>query len=214
MEKLGEYFLYNKDYSVINDIFYSLYRQLEIIHENNMFVPNIDASHILVDDGFKFDTMSFSSNIDLDRRKNIVALTKLFLGTALSLETGFMDFSSIDTQSLVSNLDMVAQNMSSDLFPNDYFFSVLHDGENIYYNDYLDRQREEAELNSRSRVDAYKKVLSNAGSKLYEDQASLSNEDGYSNKSAFINLLFYPVLISCLVIVVFVIYTCIGFIVK
>lgn len=141
MEKLGEYFLYNKDYNVVNDIFYSLYRQLEIIHENNMFIPNIDASHILVDDGFKFDAMSFSSNIELDKRENIVALTKLFLGTVLSLETGFMDFSNIDTQSLISNLDMVAENMSSDLFPNDYFFSVLHDGNNIYYNDYLDRQR-------------------------------------------------------------------------
>lgn len=207
MERLDQYFSYNKDYSNIEDIYLTLYKKLKIIHDNGMYVPVLDSLHILCDDSFSFDKIVKSSNIALDRRENLVALTKLFLGTYLSLSTSFRDFSSVDTEWFAININAINSSLVDDGFEPNYFERVLTGGENIYYNDYLisKNEKQDGTLNSKG----YAKVLSNSGSKLYQDPTEVSTEiPAPSGKSAFVNSIFYPVLIICSFLIGFVVFTC------
>ena len=84
---------------------------------------------------------------------------------------------------------------------------IILDGEDIYYCDYMEKIKNNGGLSNGL---VYKKVLSNAGSKYYQDQSEIPTSS-IENKSAFINYLFYPVLVLSIVIVCFVVYICFGF---
>ena len=208
METLDQYFSYNNDYSQLSNIFLQLYAKLRVIHENGMYVPNISANNIVYDGNFSFGSMSLSNNIELNKRENLVSLTKLFLGAYLSLSTGFRDFSSVDIEWFSNNMDGIVSVVDDENFSSEYFSSVLFGGDNVYYDDFLKKKSQDSDLNSRSNKRGYAKVLSNAGSKFYEDQTEEIEENPFERKTAYINFIFYPVLVFCSLLVCFVFYTC------
>jgi len=214
METLNQYFSYNKDYNDMINAYRILYKKMKIIHDNGMQVPYIDSNHILYDGTFSFDSMVLSQNIEVGKRENLLSLTKLFLGTYLSLSTEFRDFSQVDNEWFSSNIDSISNSVTEEDYPKEYFLSVLLNGENLYFSDYLDKIERENSYNSMSNKNVYKKVLSNAGSSLYQDNSINSNNDNdnefssIEKKSAFINIMFYPVLITSILLICFVLHTC------
>lgn len=211
METIRSYFALNKDYNEMVNVFSMLYKRLEVIHENGMYVPVISSDHILYEDGtFVFDDMRLADNIELRKRENLVALSKLFLGTFLSLSTDFKDFSMIDTDWFTSNMNSINSSIVADQFYPEYFESVFIEGNNEYFDDFYEKQLKKEELNSRSNNKTYKKILNNAASGLYSDyfEEEVVDENVVEKKSAYINFLFYPTLIICGAIIVFVFYTC------
>lgn len=215
METMNQYFSYNKDYSQLPVIFGSLYRKMRIIHDNGMYVSSINSSSIIHDADFSFSSMALADNFELRKRENIVDLTKLFLGTYLSLSTGFRDFSSVDTEWFSNNINDINSVITSDDFYPEYFTSVLLEGENTYYDEFIEKKKQNDSLNSMNNKKGYKKVLNNSGSKLYQDQSEVFDEElPIERKSAYINFLFYPTLIICSMIVCFVVYTCLKYMVN
>lgn len=215
METMNQYFSYNKDYSKLPVIFGSLYRKMRIIHDNGMYVSSINSSSIIHDADFSFSSMALADNFELRKRENIVDLTKLFLGTYLSLSTGFRDFSSVDTEWFSNNINDINSVITSDDFYPEYFTSVLLEGENTYYDEFIVKKEKNDSLNSMNNKKGYKKVLNNSGSKLYQDRSEAVDEEiSIERKSAYINFLFYPTLIICSMIVCFVVYTCLKYIIN
>lgn len=211
METMRDYFSYNRDYNNLPDIFNSLYKKLNIIHDNGMCVPRISSDNIFYDEDFSFDNMVLADNIELRKRENIIDLSKLFLGTYLSLSTGFKDFSFVDTEWFSNNLDSINSSITSDNFYPEYFSSVFFEGKNNYYHDFLENVRRKEELNSMSNNKTYKKILSNAASGVYSGYYDEQEQIIEKKPSAYINTLLYPTLILCGTIVSFVIYTCLKF---
>lgn len=212
VETLEDYFLCNPECD-LSKIFYKLYGDLEIIHDNGMYVPTLDSEHILYDDGkFSFGEMDSSHSKD-NTRGNIVSLTKLFLGTYISIPTGFRDFSSVPTEWFLENMPDISGAITDESFDFLYFDNVLVNGQNVYYNSYVDNIKRLDDVGSMSNVRGYKKVLSNAASKFYEDQSveNENNNDSEIKKSAFIYFLFYPVLFLSLAFIGFAIYTLIRY---
>lgn len=206
VETLKQYFSYNKDCD-LPDIFFQLSRKMKIIHQNGMYVPVVDSDHIIVDNGFSFNDMSLSSDFVNDKKRNIEKLAKIFIGAFLSLETGFYDLSQVNDNWLLEHLDEINDTITADSYPRDYFDAVLLTHEDDYYCDYVEKIKNTSSL---SNTLAYRKVLSSAGSKYYQDQSEMPVST-IEKKSAFINYLFYPILILSIVIVCFVIYICFSF---
>lgn len=153
-----------------------------------MYVPTLDSEHILYDDGkFSFGEMDTSHSKD-NIRGNIVSLTKLFLGTYISIPTGFRDFSSVPTEWFLENMPDISGSITDESFDFLYFDNVLVNGQNVYYNSYVDNIKRLDDVGSMSNVRGYKKVLSNAASKFYEDQ---SVENGNNNDSEIKKVLLF-----------------------
>ena len=200
METLKEYFLSNDDYSDLPNIFSNLSRQLKVIHENDMVVPQLNSDKILFENNeFSYQYMGKPNNFELEKRKNIVAFSKMMLGTYLSLSTSFRDFSMIDDNWFIGNLDHILNSITADNFDKEYFHKVLHDGENIYYSDYLDRKDQSEALGGKGNTNTYKKVLATSASAFYPSQDDKSDE---SKKSASMNYLFYPLILFCFTIAI------------
>ena len=205
METLEQYFSYCKDCD-ISFIFYQLYKKMKIIHSNGMYVPLVDSTHVFYDGDFSFDSISLSDDIASDKKRNILSLTKLFLGTYLSLSTEFRDFSSVNTDWFCQNMNDIDSIITGDDFLPEYFHSVFLDNADNYYCDFIDEWKKNR--NSPGLNHGYKKVLSNSGSKFYQDQPEPIKDVIVEKRAAFINYLFYPVLILSLVLLGFVFYTC------
>lgn len=206
METLKQYLSYNKDCD-LSDIFYQLSRKMKVIHQNGMYVPVINSEHIVFDNDFSFDNIKLSLDFISDKKDNIQSLAKVFIGAFLSLGTEFYDLSQVNNNWLLEHLDEISSTITADSYPKDYFEAVLLNGKDNYYCDYLEKLKNSSELNNSL---AYKKVLSNAGSKYYQDQSEIDTS-AIEKKVAFINYLFYPVLILSIFIVCFVIYICFNF---
>ena len=76
--------------------------------------------------------------------------------------------------------------------------ALFENGSNEYYCDYLERVKQNEALGGKGNVRAYKKVLSNAASELYDDPEDDLDLD---KKVASISSLFYPLLIGLSVLV-------------
>ena len=217
METLREYFTYNNDCD-ISSIFYILSRKLKIIHENKMVVPVIDANHILCDNGFSFDRMQLPNNIEEDKENNVLSLAKLFLGAYISASTGFYDFSHTNDAWFVENMDDIAKVVSSENYFQGYFNQVLLEKKCTYYCDYIDQIKRTQNSGIENTNQRRKVLRTSAGgithensnfndNLIFDDLANITNK-----KSAFINHLYYPALFLSLLLVGFVIYTCVKYI--
>lgn len=204
METLNDFFLYENDLDSVSEIYEELSRQLKIIHSNNMIVNNINSKSITYDDNLNFEDISSPSNFEADKRNNIISLAKMMIGTYLSLGTGFKDFSSVDDSWFTDNLDNIFETIVIKDFDKEYFESIFVDGNNYYYSDYLDRKRQSESLQGNSNIQAYKKVLRNAGSSLYEEMEE-QEEITNSKNSANIHVSFNPLLIALSIAVVTII---------
>ena len=197
METLNQYFAYSDDYSNINNIYINLSRQLKIIHEHSMVVPNLTGESVVYDEDFSFTAMEPSDNFEVDKRQNIVSLGKIMLGAYLSLSTGYRDFSGVDDEWFSSNIDSICSSITSDEFESQYYIDVFSNGSNDYYCDYVDRVKQNESLGAQSNVQGFKKVLKTAASSLYQEQVFDEEDDlSIERKSASLNTIFYPLLIG------------------
>ncbi|MBR1385280.1 MAG: hypothetical protein IJ568_00455 [Bacilli bacterium] len=195
METLEEYFAYEKDYGNILKIYYNLSKELKTLHENNMIVPIISSKTITYNDGFKFNNEIESLDIERGKRSNIVSLAKLMLGTYLSLSTGFKDFSGVDTEWFSNNLDEICNSIQSEDFPKDYFYELLLQGKDEYFNDYINKIKQNENLGGKSNVNIYKKVLSNSASNFYQEQTASYDDVEIDKPKARLSMIMYPLLV-------------------
>ena len=193
METLKDYFSYENDIDEVSNVFEDLSRQLKIIHSKDMYIPNLSSEEIMIDSDVSFDNMTFSESIDVDKRKNILSLAKIMIGTYLSMNTGFKDFSSVDDKWFIDNLDSIFDTINVENFDKDYFSSIFLEGNNMYYSEYLDKKRQGEKLQGTSNVQGYRKVLRNAGSSLYQE---MDDQIDIKEKAANIQTNFNPLLIG------------------
>lgn len=201
MLNLGEYFSYNKEVSSVSSIFEGLSRQLKEIHNQKMIVPNLSSKSISCDNGFRFINMVEPYNFEVQKRENMVSFAKLFLGTYLSLGTGFKDFSFVSDEWFISSLGDISSSITAEDFYPEYFDNLLTNGSGEYYSDFIDRKRQTSALNSSSNINGYSKVLRTAASSLYGGEDEYHEDEDYRNdpttkNTALINRLFYPLVIG------------------
>lgn len=204
METLNQYFAYYDDdeYSHVNEIFSSISREMKKIHEQGMYIPNLSGDSIVCNDdySFSFTEMAESDNIELDKRKNIIAIGKMLVGAYLSLPLGYNDYSLMPDEFFTKETDNICSSISSDKFNSEYIISLFSEGSNEYYSDYLDRKKQNESLNSSSNVRGFAKVLSNAASSLYQEQVFDEEDLSVEQRKASLNVIFYPLLIGCALI--------------
>lgn len=207
MEKLNSYLIYNLDSIDLSELFNNLSKQLKLLHSYDKVVPNLSGETILCDEqGFSFDGMADSNNLEVDKRSNLLSLGKLLLGYYLTKSGTLSDLSSVDDNWFIQKVDSICDTITDDSFNGDYF-SSLFNGSNEYYSDYLDRIKQNEALGGKGNVRTYKKVLSNATSELYDDQS-----EEQIMKDASISGVFYPLLIGLSLIVAMSIFFVIKFV--
>lgn len=186
-ETLRQYLTYNKDSDLIDDIFLKLDNQMKYLHGKGYFVSELNSDTILLDESydepaFVFSAISKSSNKEQDFKKNIVDLSKLAIGAFISSENGFCDYTKMSDNYIKRYFNEISYYLPH---PN-YFESVLVEGRAGYYSDYVRIQGENSKRNSMV------KTKTNEYGKLYA-----SNEE-----AAFIKIVFYPVVIICIITVI------------
>lgn len=197
METLHTYFLYNKEHPRMNSIFEDLSSQLETIHDKNMVVANLTSEGIIHsdEDSFYFESVVPSDNFEEDKKSNIKDFSKLVLGTFLSLEIGFRDFSKIDDSWMKDNCDDICDSIDSDIFESDYFKNTIVKGKEEYYHDYLNNKKQNEDLSGKGNVQSHKKVLANAASQFYKDMYE-DEPIEKEKKSASLSTIFFPLLLG------------------
>lgn len=186
-ETLRQYLTYNKDSDLIDDIFLKLDNQMKYLHGKGYFVSELNSDTILLDESydepaFVFSAISKSSNKEQNFKKNIVDLSKLAIGAFISSENGFCDYTKMSDNYLKRYFNEISYYLPH---PN-YFESVLVEGRFSYYSDYVRSQGGNSKSNSMV------KTKTNEYGKLYA-----SNEE-----AAFIKIVFYPVVIICIITVI------------
>lgn len=200
METLKDSMQYEHDFDDIPELYEKLFRELKVIHSNNMVVPEINSEEIIFGKSMMFKSIKKPSNFEVEKRNNILSLSKLMIGSYLSLGTGFKDFSSVDNEWFKDNIDNIFSTMNYEDFDKEYFEVVFLEGKNYYYSDYLDRKRQGETLQGNRNVQGYKKVLRTAGSNLYEDLSD--EEDIIKEKNANMQTAFNPLLIAASIAII------------
>ena len=193
METLRTHFSYENDLDNVSELFENLSKQLKIIHSNNMAVSQVNSDEIFLGESMAFKPIKESGDFQAKKRQNIVSFSKLMIGTYLSLKTGFKDFSNVDDQWFIDNFDDIFNTINEKDFDRDYFSSVLLEGNDYYYSDYLNRKRQSESLEGKQNIHEYRKVLRTAGSELYQD---LDEEEDIKEKAGNIQITFNPLLIG------------------
>jgi len=193
METLGQYFSYNNDPEKIRDVYLSLDNQLKLIHSKGYSV-DISSSTILYEDGLGFS--KFHKGLTEQQKKsNIEDLAKLAIGTYFSLPTGtFSDYTHLPNDYIKENFSFIEASILKSTENDEYYKEVLVHGKVEYYNDYLKnlkRAQPQGKNNNNSKVLSY---YTPEGKAMVKDEA------------AFINIIFYPILISLTLIVGYMIY--------
>lgn len=193
METLNEYFSYNFDVEVANQIFLKLDNKLKKLHSEGKYV-NISADKILVSDDYEFIEISTGLTEEM-RMGNIKTLAKLAAGTYFSLPSGtFYDYSQFPDENFKKYFDNIEPNIPL-MHPDDSYYREVLINDNIsYYNDYLDnlKERTQGQSNQNNRVLTYSTQIGKA----------MTNKE----ESAFIDIVFYPLVISLGIIMSYMIY--------
>ena len=125
METLREHFSYEKDFDELPELFESLSRQLRIIHSNNMIIPRLNSDEIIMGGSMSYNPVRQEDINQNEKRRNLLDLNKIMIGTYLSLETGFRDFSQVDDNWFLENFDSIFDTIHHENFDKEYFYSVL-----------------------------------------------------------------------------------------
>lgn len=191
METLKEHFTYNLDPDQAREIFIKLDSRLKELHSQGKYADITSETIGFVED-YDFLRVYKGSNDDL-RRSNIESLAKLAVGTYFSLPSGtFYDYSCFPTESLRNYFDSIESNIPV-VYPEDsYYREVLVNGNMWYYNDYLNNIKKQSQGKGNNRVLTYSTPQGKA----------MANKD----EAAFLNLAFYPIIISLFVILSYMIY--------
>lgn len=193
METLGQYFSYNKDPEKVRDVFLSLDNQLEIIHSKGYSV-DISSSTIVNENGLGF-TRFHKGLTEQERKTNIEDLAKLAIGTYFSLPTGtFSDYTHLPNEYVKENFDIIESSILKASDGDIYYRDILVNGKVGYYNRYLENLKKtqpQGKANN-NRVLTYSTP---------EGKAMTIRDD-----AAFIDLVFYPVIITLTIIIGYMIY--------
>ena len=201
-ESLNQYFIYENDISDLSDIFYTLSKKLKIIHDQEVKVSAINGDSIFLDDDLSFPNLERMTNYELDTRENNLALAKIILGAYISIPTKYMDYSRVENEWFVNNLDNIRQSISAPNFSYDYF-NGLFNGTNEYYCDYIDNMNQSKALNEKG--DSLRKVISNAASSFYRETVIDDEPIDVEERKASLNPFFYPIMIGIVLIILGVI---------
>lgn len=195
---LRQYFEYNKNISNgdIEQIYYNLDSLMKHIHEMGYYVSKLDSDSIILESDKKslsydnplFTFLNIDKNYNFENSNiinNISDLSKLAVGTFISIETGFSDYSKLDNRYINDNFDEI-----SSFVPNpEYFKNAIVTKDNnipMYYNDYVNQK------NSRGKDNFRQMTKTNPYGKMY-----VADEE-----SAFVKIVFYPVLIIIIVMAI------------
>ncbi|MBE6151519.1 MAG: hypothetical protein IJZ46_05300 [Bacilli bacterium] len=191
METLKEHFTYNLDPDQAREIFIKLDSRLKELHSEGKYADITSETIGFVED-YDFLRVYKGSNEEL-RKKNIESLAKLAVGTYFSLPSGtFYDYSCFPTENLRNYFDSIESNIPV-VYPEDsYYREVLVNGNMWYYNDYLNTIKKQAQGKGNNRVLTYSTPQGKA----------MTNKE----EAAFVNLAFYPIIISLFVILSYMIY--------
>lgn len=208
---LKEYFAdpSTRDSESVNNAFYLLYQEMENIHKRNSFVNSVSATDAFVgeDKAFYRDVYR-STNPEVDSEKNLLDLTKMFLGTYMSLGVEFSDLSKTPLDVFVDNYDSIERSIVAEDFPSDYFRAVFVNGEIVYYNNYSNRNLASSNSvdKSQSKVQSKTLYLGAPGRFSSDENSEKQLEEKTPGMAAYINFVFYPVMIFCLTVIAYVIY--------
>jgi len=191
-ETLRQFLTYNKDVNIVENVFINLDRQLHYLHQNGYYVSELNSDTIVFEPGkyssnqdqgtFMFASIAKSTNSDVDFANNILDLSKLAIGAYISTENGFCDYSRLSTDYIKKYFSEIAMYL-----PNrDYFSNVLMDNNFYYYNDYIQMS------SGNSRSNSMQKTKVNEYGKMYVPE----------DNAAFIQIVFYPVIIISIITVI------------
>ena len=200
MERLSEFLSYNKECDIAS-IYYGLFKKLEEIHKNGMYVQVLDANNICHDNDLNFYFLNIAKNYDGEAYiyGNVLSLTKMMVGTYLSIFNQFMDFSSVDNRWFIQNVNNINDLISDSNYIPTVLTSVL-EGKILYYSLEVDKINQNNGNNL-----GMSKVLRNGNIKYFEDETSTNRDNAY------LDILFYPTIIFCLSVIIFVFITCFYF---
>ena len=191
-ETLRQYLTYNKDIDEMNQIFLHLDSQLKYLHRNGYCVSELNSDTILLEEAkytnkdnqnvFMFSSITKATS-ENDFSNNILDLSKLAIGAFISSENGFCDYSMLSTDYIKKYFEEIKVYL-----PNPAYYNgvIMNNDTSVYYSDYVQMTLGNAKANSN------RMVKSNAYGKMYvpEDDA------------AFIQIVFYPVVILSIITIV------------
>lgn len=189
-ESLRQYLSYNKDMDEINHIFINLDHQMKYLHQRGYCIGELNSDTIVLEnekDGerlFSFSSIVKSGDPIRDYSSNIMDLTKLAMGAFLSGENGFCDYSRLSTDYIRKYFGEIKA-----FLPNkDYFENVIMSPfASSYYSDYVASMQD-----GRSRNNSIQKTKATQYGKMYTGD----------EEAAFIQLVFYPVIIISIITVI------------
>ena len=202
METIREHLTYEKaDLNELPKRFEELSKTLEFIHSKGAVV------HPLNSDTTGYDSPEFSSlrrpiDFEKERRENIVSLGKLMVGCYVSNETGFKDFSDVDTNWFSEKEGDIFNCFHYEDFDREYFKPLFDNQKNMfdepkdiaeticYYHVYLNRKRQAERLKGAAQNKGTTKSLVNPHFK------GLTDSDESLNTAAQMHISLNPLLIG------------------
>lgn len=202
MENLTNYISYQlKNPENIRDTFLSLDKQLEFFHKKG-YAVEVRPNKIELSDGMYVFSNFRDGLTEEERRKEIVDLAKLAVGTYFSMPSGqFVDYTKVSTDYLKKNYEYLQ--MDSTILKategDNYYRDVIVDGrDGVYYNDYLVALRG-TQSHNRTDTKAVVKSLGTYGkpNTIKEENIGIPKED-LNKQAAFIDIVFYPIIFAIL----------------
>lgn len=191
-----------KELDEYKKLFYKLDLNMKNLHLNNYYVDDFNINNIMVGDNFvSFNSVKKLSfeNKDYLIHKNIYYLSCLALGV---YNDCLQYINPENSKGIRDNFSVFSEFIPTDLVP--YYRGIFVNNANVYLSDYVkarlqrEQQRQQSILDSSSSSSSNKKVSTYSKStligKLYSD-----TED---NKSAFIQIILFPVIILLMAILI------------
>lgn len=195
---LGEIVVESKlsgNYEDVAVLFYELNSDMKSKHFKGLCVNSINS-----DTGVDLATNSFSETRDIydacDVRKNIEDLSLFAISSFVFLNSDVKDFVSLDRNVVADNVDFIKEMIPSLVTGDNYHTDIIEGKVFTYYEDYV--------MELRNSI-GHDRGNSNNLSKSYSTPAGRALTDKSNYDAAFVNVIFYPVLLASILIFIAVI---------
>lgn len=204
---LREFLAYEKD-AVTDRILTPLSEKLELIHRHNYCVDHLNSDEIILEDngsddtsgGFGYANIVPMTDKEIEIPENIESFAKLAVGAKISTPSGFSDYTILPTPYIKSELANIITTLDVMGEDSSYFENLFGIGDKtIYYHNFI-KDKQQGNGNSMGGI-SKTKVAANGSGKLYTPEP----------ETAFINVLFYPLIIASIIIVFIILYNCVQF---
>lgn len=183
----------NGDYEQVAVLFYELNSDMKAKHFKGVCLNGVDANTKvdMVNNSFLGEKPIYDAN---DVRKDIDSLSLFAISSFLFLNSDSNQFIPLDRNVVVNNMDFIREMIPS-LMPGDSYHCDIVEGKVFtYYEDYA------TELNNRINRSTGNSNSNNLA-KVYSTAAGRALSDRGNYDSAFVNVIFYPVMIAAFLIV-------------